>query len=340
MPTMEPTDGRRRALREVRPDETTNLGLWLDRFLSQKEDAGVRAPREEDLTRIKVPAAYERALVRREEALRACDGGFVGGVTRCWTAKVEGRLIVGLGAASVRETGISLVRTWGVPLVPGSALKGVAAAMARRSGDEAWQDGGDAHHTLFGDPQRGGCVVFHDAWWIPRGAQLPLQLDVLTVHHRDYYGGGDSGPCDWDEPVPVPFVTATGEYLVALTGPERWVEAAGALLSSALTELGVGAKTAAGYGRMKLERRRTKADVDREQAAESLRSLPGRLKGPQNMSQIVAELETAQVKGAHPDDLREAVRGLWRSNAKTVKQWLAKADRTDAQRALLDRPKD
>ncbi len=38
-----------------------------------------------------------------------------------------GRLIVGLGSESVLETGIRLHHTYGMPIIPGSALKGLAA---------------------------------------------------------------------------------------------------------------------------------------------------------------------------------------------------------------------
>jgi hypothetical protein len=48
----------------------------------------------------------------------------------------------------------------------------------------------------------------------------------------------------------VPFLTATGTYLIAIGGPLAWVELAFKLLGKALTEMGVGAKTSSGYGRM------------------------------------------------------------------------------------------
>ena len=41
------------------------------------------------------------------------------------------RFVVGLGAAHVLETGITLHRLFGLPIVPGSALKGAARAYAK-----------------------------------------------------------------------------------------------------------------------------------------------------------------------------------------------------------------
>src|SRR5437763_2983413 len=88
-----------------------------------------------------------------------------------------GRLIVGLGSENVLETGIRLHHTYGLPVIPGSALKGLAAHYCnevwgqRTLGDAApdasqrfRRAGGDYHRLLFGTTDDGGCVTFHDAW--------------------------------------------------------------------------------------------------------------------------------------------------------------------------------
>jgi len=49
------------------------------------------------------------------------------------------------------------------------------------------------------------------------------------------------------------FPLAHGRYLLAVTGPEEWTETAIQILKIAVEESGAGAKTAAGYGRMRLE---------------------------------------------------------------------------------------
>ena len=170
-------------------------------------------------------------------------------------------MVVGLGAESVLEVSIGLHRTYGVPYIPGSALKGLAAAAAHKKlEDPAWrkigEDGkiGASHKILFGDQESSGYVTFHDALWVPTGDKLPLDLDVMTVHHPDYYQGTERPPADWDNPNPVAFLSAHGTYLLAATGPEEWADAAMAILKEALEKDGIGAKTAAGYGRMKVNR--------------------------------------------------------------------------------------
>src|SRR4029077_4364816 len=113
---------------------------------------------------------------------------------------------------------------------------------------------GASHKILFGDQESSGYVTFHDALWVPTGDKLPLDLDVMTVHHLDYYQGKECPPADWDNPNPVAFLSARGTYLLAATGPAEWVGAARAILKEALEKDGIGAKTATGYGRMKIER--------------------------------------------------------------------------------------
>jgi len=215
----------------------------------------------EKATTISVATVYRPFYERWEKSLET-----TGVKTR--KATTQGRLVIGLGAESVLENAITLHRTYGVPVIPGSALKGLAASYARnRLEDEAWhvrrdKQGkiiymGEAYKTLFGDTTSAGYVTFFDALYVPGSAKgdKPLALDVVAVHHPDYYQGKESPPADWDSPNPVPFVSVRGgvKFLVALDGPDEWVEAAFQILGLALAEEGIGAKTNSGYGRMVLE---------------------------------------------------------------------------------------
>jgi CRISPR-associated protein Cmr6 len=234
----------------------THAGLWLDRYLRDLDGEGAKQEHlDEVLDVVRVPAGYPRFFARWRAALESLPD------TRFARAETTGRLIVGLGAESVLETSLTLHQIYGVPYLPGSALKGLAAAAAhRRLTDHAsWRKAGakgpigESHRVLFGDTKASGYVTFHDALWIPEGTALPLDPDVLTVHHPRYYGGEAVPPADWDSPVPVPFVTAHGAYLLALTGPPAWTEAAHEILAAALAQDGLGAKTAAGYGRFQVQ---------------------------------------------------------------------------------------
>lgn len=247
---------RRASLTPAEAGKSTHLGLWLDRCVaSLGETAAASRHYEGALEAIRVPLGYTRFFRRLAAELAA-----VPPYTMLAEASVRGRLALGLGAESVLETAICLHRTWGVPYLPGSALKGLAARAARQRLDPPWEVTGEPYQVLFGDTTTAGHVIFHDALWIPferkseaAATRLPLAHDVMTVHHADYYSGKDEPPADWDDPNPVPFLSAHGSYLVALSGPERWVGKAFEILKGALAEDGLGAKTAAGYGRMGLK---------------------------------------------------------------------------------------
>ena len=260
------------ALRNVLAQVELNIrlfphpGLWLDKLLpqqfSQREPGGEDAYRKhfEAATTIPIAPSYKKFYERWKKTLKTAG-------VHVAEATTLGRLVIGLGAESVLENAITLHRTYGVPVIPGSALKGLTAAYARkRLEDKAWhvktdQRGkivymGEAYKALFGDTTSAGYVTFFDALYVPGSAtgDRPLVLDVVTVHHKDYYQGKDSPPADWDGPNPVPFVSVRGgvKFLVVLAGPDEWVEAAFQILTLALAEEGVGAKTNSGYGRMVL----------------------------------------------------------------------------------------
>jgi CRISPR-associated protein Cmr6 len=263
---------RRENLAHVAIGEQTNAGLWLEKYSRDISSTGNNAATIEAITKtVKIPPEYKLHYERWERELKQKEHA---GQVKTAQATVQGRLVVGLGAESILETAIALHRTYGVPFIPGSALKGLASAAAHRFlANDEWRkktktdEQGPSHEVLFGNTKTAGFVTFHDALLVPENdARIPLDLDVMTVHHRDYYGTGKAPPADWDSPNPVSFVTARGTYLIALEGPAEWTKAALDILQEALWEEGIGAKTAAGYGRLRVEGYTT-----REEREEALR---------------------------------------------------------------------
>lgn len=239
--------------------EDTHRGLWLDRYLesTDREDKEAKRKLVQEAVRIREPKEYAAFFRRYQEALQEV------GAQTC-KAQTRGRLVVGLGGEGVLETGLTLHRTYGVPYIPGSALKGLASRYAHLHLEgEVWRRNlrefrrGEAQAVLFGTPEEEGAVVFFDA--LPLPGKWSLQEDILNPHHPEYYGGEDTPPADWDSPVPVPFLSVTGTFLVALapapgfSPPPGLMEAAWRILAWALKEEGVGGKTSSGYGRMALE---------------------------------------------------------------------------------------
>lgn len=241
-------------------------GLWLDKFLEEQQlqgGEGTFSDHYKDVAGIPIAPDYKDFFASWKKALE--DAAAV-----MKKAKTLGRLAIGLGGESVLETAITLHRTYGVPYIPGSALKGLAARYAQnRLEEQTWEKGSEAYKTLFGATTEAGYVTFFDALYVPGSAKKdrPLALDVITVHHPEYYRGENLPPADWDNPTPVPFLSATGSYLVALYGPENWVEAAFEILQFALAEEGIGAKTSSGYGRMVFEDAALKSRPDQSPSA-------------------------------------------------------------------------
>lgn len=126
-------------------------------------------------------------------------------------------------------------------------------------------EGANTYRTAFGSQDNGGVCVFHDAVIaaLPRAGSL-FKADVMTPHFKDYYDDVNSdrprygkAPDDGQNPNPILFITvaehtqfafAVGLRRTAPAGAESAHTQAVKWLQAALFELGVGAKTAAGYG--------------------------------------------------------------------------------------------
>lgn len=290
-------------------------GLLLQRYLCENAtgeggnpeekrailQAAINAARNDD-----VQALYQSAFDRWSKSFPKH--------TASSELQTAGRLIVGLGSENVLETGLRLHHTYGMPIVPGSALKGLAAHYSAQiwgSADPNFKKptpsendahrkflAGDGpqpednfHRLLFGNTDDSGCIVFHDAWFVPGSEPKPLKLDVMTPHHPDYNRDPEKdqnfrAPTDFDSPTPIPFLSVTGNFLVAVSwhGPEhdqaaKWTELALSLLRDALFEWGVGGKTSSGYGRFdkarweESELQRHREAAQRQQEAEEAAAL-------------------------------------------------------------------
>jgi CRISPR-associated protein Cmr6 len=198
------------------------------------------------------------------------------------SVELSSRLLVGHGSSSATEVGLTVHHTWGVPIIPGSALKGLCAHYTSATYGSSngmfagpkWEKQrvtgapGDYYRALFGAPDvdddaSGGLVTFHDALFVPGtpdgpNANKPFAVDVLTVHQRSYYGQlegqtqpGQRWPNDYDSPNPVGFISVRPgtKFLLALSGEGEWPRLALELLTEAISAWGAGGKRSAGYGR-------------------------------------------------------------------------------------------
>lgn len=248
---------RRHALKSVNTINAQHAGLAFHRFLESHEGVNgdtANHAHTQDVAALPIPAIYPQAFRRWEQAMTALDA-------LTFTATTKSPLAIGLGSASVTEVGVTLHHTYGVPYLPGTALKGLARRAARAHGLSE-----ETMITLFGNAPRNNdkaadaestaaFPTYWDGWLHPHQPHTsPLQHDVITVHHPKYYNshGKDTYPTDFDSPNPVAFlsVPAGTRFQLAISCPGRldWAAFAAEHLQYGLKYHGLGAKTNAGYG--------------------------------------------------------------------------------------------
>lgn len=249
-----------------RPGDNDNVGLWLDKLVYHrrgiwdiKED--YRAYALDQFTRSWRSPLCEHALKRRWHALQATHGKEL-----CvrFHARVHGRLLVDYGRAATSEAALSMHHTWGVPRIPGSAIKGITLLAMREQEDKTADDIEAIFGTQLVDNAlpanpHAGQVLFFDA--LPENGAFTLAADVLTPHYGPYYLEGEP-PGDWHSPKPHTFLTVVDTTFVfhlavqplpgvKLEAAKTWLDSAQKTLLEALDSHGIGAKTAAGYGRLR-----------------------------------------------------------------------------------------
>jgi CRISPR-associated protein Cmr6 len=304
-------------------------GLALDKHLEPPADAEQQKP---ILQRVCSGASDQQLLDlltdRRRQAL-------AGALT--WKGKSSGPLTLHLSRATALENGgIALHPIYGFAYLPGSGLKGLARAWTERIWLEAQpQTERDIAirriREVFGyapNSERGkswiseeivrdphgsaGAVVFHDAWptrW-PK-----LIVDVVGVHHPKYYQACEKQvppPGDWEDPVPTTFLAvALGTEFAVAVAPRHPQHAelareAAEWLKAALADWGVGAKTAAGYGRIVAENLPAHITSPRRRSFECTLELVT----PAFLAGAMQKAEDCDLRGA---TLRGQLRWWWRT---------------------------
>lgn len=174
---------------------------------------------------------------------------------------VSWRFATGLGSPHPTGNGFLWHPTLGVPYFPASGIKGLLRAWL-----ENWAEPAPSKHLdeWLGTPARMGNLVFFDA--LPVNPVSVVVAVVAPGQGKWYEQGGrdqaDAGsaawerlPADWHQPTLTQFLAVQGATFQVCIAPSRRtgggeVGSALAELGSAFEWLGVGAKTAAGYGKL------------------------------------------------------------------------------------------
>ena len=248
-----------RALTEARLKQCKNLVLLLDKYAPQ--------------------AAIDKSegkgtWLKQVEAEQYIDERLTEQIYQRWlnTTKASGaihfsgqtdwRMVVGLGGETVLETDMTLHHLYGIPFIPGSALKGLTRAYVTKEieGYKSAKIEEDKPDILriFGSQNSAGTVVFFDA--MPMNGKVEVALDIMNPHYPNYYQTQNQSrptpPTNDQNPNPVTFLTVVNTTFMFALAPRRPndaqhqqdVQQVRSWLQSALQDYGVGGKTSAGYG--------------------------------------------------------------------------------------------
>ena len=262
----------------VKRDQISNFALYYRYFLDESDNKfGLQAQKSEDALEFVQDFAdpqgvftgqnsiLENLRNRQTDQLRhlASSGEWLApGHFLCATARLNWRLVVGIGSEHVQETNMTLDHVYGIPYLPGSALKGVLRSWVIQEcfgNDEKLalrdienSDPADLKEkkqdffTVFGSQQVAGKVRFLDA--LPAG-NFRFELDIMNPHFSKYYRGLEF-PTDDQQLNPISFLTLKGvpfRFLIyAKTAAP--LDIAKNWFTEAIANLGFGAKSAVGYG--------------------------------------------------------------------------------------------
>ena len=266
MPNYHPSD----TARLVRFNQIDNFALRYRHFLC------IDAPRDNDSDpRYKVN--IRRSGQKLEKSSQECVNHLrerqlqqlqqlskIGLELYCVDALVDWRLVVGLGSAHVQDTNMTLHHIYGIPYIPGSAVKGVLRHwwLQEDFDNDEKQALGDLNFlALFGSQERRGEVQFLDAY----PEKVRFATDIMNPHYPEYYSG-NAPPTDDQNPVPINFLTVEQTtfrfaFLAKNQGP---LDSLKARFEEALKMKGIGAKTAVGYGYFRDFKDQTANITDRE----------------------------------------------------------------------------
>ena len=251
----------------------------------------------------------------------------------CVDATVDWRLIVGLGSEHVQETNMTLHHIYGIPYIPGSAVKGVLRHWwlqedFNNNEKSALKD--KKFLMLFGSQEQRGEVQFLDAY----PEEVRFAIDIMNPHYPDYYGSGKP-PTDHQNPVPINFLTVeeTTFRFAFLAKAQEPLNEIKKRLQEALEMKGVGAKTAVGYGYFRdftdqtevitneLKRQQEAVEKEREvkriaslspieQIAEELNRLTDKPVDENRAVQIYND-ELPSLDGDEEQTIAQALKGYW-----------------------------
>ncbi len=202
--------------------------------------------------------------------------------TRSIQATLASRLLINLTGSVLESAGIALEHACGIPIIPGSAVKGAVRRAAIASMLECTEEkklelmmdflaifgysqidlepDSDLARVLGSDALRELCQGYSDrkgqVCFLQSVPIEPVNIceEVLTPHHSQYMAGNINEPTDDETPTPIFFPAVEcdgkGAYNFVLYAPKHpeLLDKAEEWLTLAIILFGIGAKTSSGYG--------------------------------------------------------------------------------------------
>lgn len=244
--------------KRMESSETPNLSLKYYKYASVYKEGFQDIAKDKQkflskFTDYSKKSEYSTAFTLRRKYLEKIGDGF--------SLTTATRLLFGIGYQHPLEIGFMFDWTTGLPIIPGSSLKGIARDHALNNNDH-WDK--ELVKKIFGPRDASiahvGSIIFFPGFPCPDTGQKLFEIDVMTPHYTPYYDNPTKNPpADWYNPVPIPFLTVPAGvrycFRIAVRTNLGMKEAESTLLKeaknilrSALVEHGVGAKTAVDYG--------------------------------------------------------------------------------------------
>jgi len=233
----------------------------------------------------KISNFAEQAKTKSETLKRELEATY-GELVATFSAALAARMMVNMAGGVIENAGISLDRLRGLPFIPGSAIKGISRQQAlwdihgadddRKEellkiallafgfgshdidGDFSWAVGGviakRVSNQISGEEFK-GCIAFLPAYPVQN---CRVVVDMVNPHYPKYYSGHANPAGDDENPIPNYFPAvesgAVFQFSVVAIRETPHVDAKTLLdqvhkwTASAVSNKGIGAKTAAGYG--------------------------------------------------------------------------------------------
>ncbi len=260
-----------------------NFGLWYNKFIpvSDFESCVASDDRGEGNKAVsfyhrKYSQIGKKAVIgmleqKHKDQESFCDAFSARYETIVIRARLKTPLITGIGESHPHEVSMVFEHNMGIPYIPASGIKGIVRfahtigllddippeeIKKDKRGKAYFDDEADWTNIprLFGTQKNRGKVIFLDAYPEKKPS---LHVDIMNPHYGKYYNG-EAPPADYLDPNPIKFLTVAKDtvfifrVLTDKNQPEL-SELAKKAFIQALTEEGVGAKTAVGYGIFDIE---------------------------------------------------------------------------------------